>query len=177
MFTYEIEQDCDPFNPRVEYDNVATFVTWHRNYDLTDPNAQMTQEQMKEFMKLSRRTHEFVPLYLMDHSGLSMSTGPFLCPWDSGQVGWAYVAKKDIERGFPGCKHWRVKAKKIINAEVETFSQYLSGDVWGYRILEDGEEVESCWGFFGHDYCEQEAAGIVAHQNAQLPVQVEMDFT
>jgi hypothetical protein len=28
-----------------------------------------------------------LPLYLYDHSGITMSCGPFSCPWDSGQVG------------------------------------------------------------------------------------------
>ena len=42
--------------------------------------------------------------------------------------------------------------------EVKTYDQYLTGDVWGYIIEDDsGEVLDSCWGFFGHDYCEEEA--------------------
>ena len=29
----------------------------------------------------------FLPLYLFDHSGITMNTSGFSCPWDSGQVG------------------------------------------------------------------------------------------
>ena len=34
------------------------------------------------------------------------------------------------------------------------YDQYLTGDVWGY-VIEDSEshEIESCWGFYGEDYC------------------------
>lgn len=32
-----------------------------------------------------------LPLFLYDHSGITMSTGPFHCPWDSGQVGFIYM--------------------------------------------------------------------------------------
>lgn len=31
-----------------------------------------------------------LPLYLYDHSGITMNTCGFSCPWDSGQVGWIY---------------------------------------------------------------------------------------
>ena len=33
---------------------------------------------------------------------------------------------------------------------------YLSGDVWGYIVDEDNKD-DSCWGFFGYDYCVEEA--------------------
>ena len=32
----------------------------------------------------------FLPLYLFDHSGITMNTSGFSCPWDSGQVGWIF---------------------------------------------------------------------------------------
>ena len=35
-----------------------------------------------------------LPLYLYDHSGITMNTSGFSCPWDSGQVGWIYCTKK-----------------------------------------------------------------------------------
>ena len=43
-----------------------------------------------------------LPLFLYDHSGITMSTGPFSCPWDSGQVGWIYAPKQKFieETGY-----------------------------------------------------------------------------
>jgi len=43
-----------------------------------------------------------LPLYLYDHGGITMSTGAFSCPWDSGQVGWIYAPKKTFidETGY-----------------------------------------------------------------------------
>ena len=43
-----------------------------------------------------------LPLYLYDHSGITMSTSVFSCPWDSGQVGWIYAEKKKLieETGY-----------------------------------------------------------------------------
>lgn len=53
---------------------------------------------------------------------------------------------------------WRQKAAKYMEAMVEELDQYLSGDVYGYIIEdEDDEIVDSVWGFYGYDYCKQEA--------------------
>lgn len=43
-----------------------------------------------------------LPLYLYDHSGITMSTSVFSCPWDSGQVGWIYASKQKFidETGY-----------------------------------------------------------------------------
>ena len=39
-----------------------------------------------------------LPLYLYDHSGITMNTCGFSCPWDSGQVGWIYADKAMIDK-------------------------------------------------------------------------------
>jgi hypothetical protein len=46
----------------------------------------------------------------------------------------------------------------VLRADVETYSQYVSGDVWGF-VIEDaeGEEVDSCWGIYGMGSCKEEA--------------------
>lgn len=43
-----------------------------------------------------------LPLFLYDHSGITMSTSVFSCPWDSGQVGWIYASKQKFidETGY-----------------------------------------------------------------------------
>lgn len=93
-----------------------------------------------------------LPINMYDHSGIALSTSSFSCPWDSGQVGWAVIDKDTLDREFAGdvgC------AEECIRAEIETYSQYIRGDVWGYvaEELVDDEwtETDSCWGFFGSD--------------------------
>lgn len=113
-----------------------------------------------------------LPLYLYDHSGITMRCSPFSCPWDSGYVGFIYVSMDRARQEWTGTDdEIREKATECLTGEVETYAQYLEGDVWGYTIErvtldEDGdesdrEELESCWGFFGHSYCEDEARLIV----------------
>jgi hypothetical protein len=103
-----------------------------------------------------------LPLYLMDHSGLSMSTGGYSCPWDSGQVGFIAISREKVRNEY-SCKRVSEQRKqqvlKYLTGEVETYSQYLEGAVYGFTIYEhdiydepdEGESTDSCWGFYGHD--------------------------
>jgi hypothetical protein len=82
-----------------------------------------------------------LPVYLYDHSGVTISTRPFSCPWDSGQVGFIYVTRETCEETGENFD----AAEKILKAEIETLDQYLTGDVWHYCISEfagSDEELE-----------------------------------
>jgi hypothetical protein len=108
-----------------------------------------------------RDGYVILPLFLYDHSGITMSVGGFSCPWDSGQVGWIVCDKETIEKEWNGD---RDLAEKCLIAEVATYDDYLTGNVYGF-IVEEREEVEgvdwcddegwedvdSCWGFYGYD--------------------------
>ena len=41
------------------------------------------------------------------------------------------------------------KAEKLLNAEIECYDLYMRGECYGFRLYEDGEETDSCWGFLG----------------------------
>ena len=103
-----------------------------------------------------------LPLYLYDHGGITISHGAFSCKWDSGQVGWHYITKAKLEDEFDGEE---AKAMKCLEAELKTYDDYLQGNVWGYVIEnEDGDDVDSCWGFYGD---ELEETGILGHVAAE----------
>jgi hypothetical protein len=103
-------------------------------------------------------------LYLYDHSGITISTGRFSCPWDSGQVGFVWITDKVAKREGPHKKRTKKLeewADRTLEGEVETYDQYLRGTVLAFRVFElsvddDGEEIEgseidSCWGFYGDE--------------------------
>jgi hypothetical protein len=57
------------------------------------------------------------------------------------------------------------KVRKVLKGEVETYDQYLTGEVYGYRIskvevcdkgCEHKEEVDSCWGYYGMESVEED---------------------
>lgn len=120
-----------------------------------------------EVMGLAEKDYYILPLFLYDHSGITMSTGCFSCPWDSGQVGWIYIS---IEKA--ASEGWKTpeQAYKAMESEVEEYGHYLTGQCYGYVVEDaDGEEIDSCWGFLGDsDYVrgEMRAAAMCAVESA-----------
>jgi hypothetical protein len=137
------------------------------------------------------KNYVILPLYLYDHSGITMSTGAFSCPWDSGEVGFIYVSMERARQEFGGlntgsgtAEEVRARAESYLKGEVETYDQYLTGDVWGYRIFEtaseeddeEGEELDSCWDFFGMDYCREEARSNAEYYASKIPQQLALEL-
>ena len=147
----KIHYDSESINPIKDWDMLGEFVCFHRNYDLSNTDRFGSPEEVIDYIE----TEDVIalPLYLYDHSGITMSTTPFRCPWDSGQVGFILVDKCKVMKEF-NRKKWsrklREKVEEILKAEVKVFDRYLTGQVYGY-VIEDEDEVEhidSCWGFF-----------------------------
>lgn len=178
-FTCVIYRDPEPPNPR-EWDNLATLACWHRRANLGD--KQIEGMTFKQVVKMVRDDGDkilaLLPLMLYEHSGMTMWTGdrprgwPYNCRWDSGQVGWGYVTKKQAEK--MGCilgqKYEMTRQKRdadgnltderevirtgvydreffedAIRAEVKAYDDYLTGACYGYEVLdEDGDHIDSC---------------------------------
>jgi hypothetical protein len=155
-----IEPDPDPCNPRTEWDcHVGRMVCWHRKYNLGDEHDYADPADFREDVDFDACV--VLPLFLYDHSGITMSTGSFSCPWDSGQVGWIVCDEKTLRTEFNGD---RERAESALRAEVEVYDAYISGSVYGFIVEErDGDDwkhVDSCWGFYGDDI---HANGIADH--------------
>jgi hypothetical protein len=179
----KVERDTDLRNPRDDWEQMGTMVTWHRRYTLGGKEDQnnvdkvedsrrwlfeniylrqsnrleekfqgfeysygdmkyyLTDAEMREYRRLEdlaevgelsaefeerleflddlytseEPTPEMVAgfeaafdkwvedkvcikdLYLYDHSGITISTSPFSCGWDSGQVGFIYLTRQKCE--------------------------------------------------------------------------------
>lgn len=110
-----------------------------------------------------------IPVWAYVHGSSTIRAGwenPFGCPWDSGRSGWAYCTKEKAISEFGKkimTKAVREKAIKCLIGEVETFNQYIGGEVYGWIVEVDGEEVDSCWGCYGFDCAESEARKVAAH--------------
>ena len=127
-------------------------------------------EELKQAIVKQEDAVVILPLYLYDHSGITIRTTVFSCPWDSGQVGFIFATRKQAKEYYGVKKITKkslVRLKAGLEASVREYDQFLTGDVWGYRIIdvdEDGEETDehdSCWGFYGHDYCVEQAKLVV----------------
>lgn len=110
--------------------------------------------RIEEMLELLEDTGSVVilPLYLYDHSGITMNTTGFHCPWDSGQVGWIYADRDKILSEFGGNKltpELRDKAENLLRGEVSYYDHYIRGECYGFQLYREDEEIDSCWGFIG----------------------------
>jgi len=157
--TINIKYDQDAESPRA-WDNLGTMICFHGRYNLGDEHSfdHNDYNSFEEMEKAIEKQYDAVvlPLYLYDHSGITISTSPFSCNWDSGQVGFIAISKEKARNEY-GWKAITKKRKELLTSylegEVETYDQYLRGDVFGFEILNsEGEVEDSCWGFFGEEY-------------------------
>lgn len=160
-----IRQDPFPCDPRREFDQLCQMVCWHRKHALGDEHSWPDPDSFEREMKSV--PHIRKPLYLYDHSGLTMSTRAFHCPWDSGQVGWICVLRSHVLEEFGGKRltsATRAKVEALMDAEVSEYDSWLRGDVWTIDIKDaDGEIIDSCGGYVGADYAVAEGADLLAH--------------
>ncbi len=111
---------------------------------------EVTREKMIEFV---HNKYIILPVYLYDHSGITINTTGFLCRWDSGQVGFIYVGKEKVKKEF-GWKKLSPKRERIIKSilrgEIETFDQYIRGEVYICNIqdIENEDNSDTCGGLY-----------------------------
>lgn len=158
-YRIEIHTDENPESPR-NWENLGKMVCFHKRYDLGDKhdydhNYYDGWEAMEKDIIKKENVAVILPLYLYDHSGITISTSSFNDRWDSGMIGFIYMTKKDAIENY-GKKIMTPKVKeralKNLEGEVETYDQYLTGDVYGFKVFEDDEETDSCWGFYGDEF-------------------------
>jgi len=164
-FTVEICIDRDARDPRQEVDHFTTLACWHREYNLGDRKIErQSASELKE--DVGEKILAILPLYLYQHSGITMRCGPFSDPWDSGQVGWAYITEKQADAlGKSTDESQQDYFERVIREEVAEYDCYLTGEVYGYVVKDaDGDVLDSCWGFYGDlDYVRQAAREAAEH--------------
>ena len=163
--TIEIHYDEGGASPR-EWDNYGTFVMFHRSYDFGDKHSFTSVQDLEAH--INRDDVISLPVYMYDHSGVTIKTSPFGCSWDSGQIGFIFMDAAEANK-FE-------KPLDILEAEIKELDSYVKGEVYGYKVFDDeGTEVDSCWGFLGDsDYCMDNARAIVDYYDRTNPKQYEL---
>lgn len=160
---YVIEQDQGAENPRTSWDQFGTILYTSSHYVLGDKQVR-DEFYMQEICDDPQNV--VFPVYAYIHGSVALSMSSFSCAWDSGQCGVIYVTREKIREMY-GCKRITkrtlARVEALLRSEIETFSAYLSGEVYGYRILDDDDnEVDSCWGFYGYKHVEDDAKAALA---------------
>ncbi len=185
----EVTQEMDSMDPR-EWDNLGTMICWHNRYNLGDKQIRGQGEFDEILLDILEESGEFkfsycrdnvrefadtdlllnavrkytkavlLPLYLYDHSGLSMSTTTSSfrvmdsVGWDWGTVGVIYASEKALMKEYgvqEVTDEIRKKAEDCLRSEVHIYDLYLRGEVYSYRLYnkETDEEIDSSGGLFG----------------------------
>lgn len=185
-----IEQEEFPEDPR-SWDNIGTMLCFNRCYQLGDCNTNRESElQLAEICRKHGKSDEEIdemtfaeevqfildqddvcglPLWLYDHSGISISTRCSYL-WDNSFVGLIFVEKDFClaQTCLKDEEDWKAKAKEALEGEVKTYSDFLEGNVYQWtlyeptvvirqsmdgkelsrEINEEGEMVDSMGGFY-----------------------------
>ena len=172
----EIIHDESPESPR-EWDNLTRMVCFHQKYWLGDQTTYKKDDfnnwgELEAAIIRQERPLIIKPLYMYDHSGVTIRTSSFGDRWDSGQIGYVWINPKNIDTIGTTMKDnetWDTYIERrdlYLENEVSVYDAYVQGNVYGYRIVdEDGDEQDSCYGFYGDDW---RSNGLYEHVQSQL---------
>lgn len=175
-YTIEIEQDDFAVNPLEDWDGNVKYALFHKRYklqndtDLHTPDYNSWGEFEKVLIK-KYKTLAILPIYMYDHSNITINTTGFSCRWDSGQIGFAFINKECLkEWGYKSRKGYEKATKctleEDIISNVELYADYLSGSVYMFNIKDlNGEDVNNCAGFYGYDH---EKSGLLEHARSSI---------
>ena len=169
-------QDPQPPNPRTEWDHDTVMVCKHRRYDLGDKHDLNLDgckcwDDVRAILEDRNGVGSVtLPVYMLDHSGLTVSTTPFGCPWDSGQVGWITMpaAKVAACGGQDG-------AEDMLRDEVSEYNQYLQGEVYCWNLHSPGGKLETCGGFYGDEILKNGMACHIPYLDEFVEVPVDTE--
>jgi hypothetical protein len=175
-------------DPR-EWDNLGIMYCWHPDYVLGDEQFHRgdysSMEDVVRYLRNERKALCIIPLFLLDHSGISMRAGRNALDlesrdrfvgdgagWDTTHVGFIFTNLEQVEKmGTPP-----ELIEDALRGEVKEYDMYLTGEVLGYVIEDEkGEALDSCWGFLGYDHakeCANEAAELESSAQAREKAEV-----
>ena len=140
--------DEDSESPR-SCDNVATILTWERNYNSPDENDDTFEEfaekhgvdvsqewNLDSVMDAMREEGYYVvPVYALHHSVSHYSTHDFHDPWDSGVAGIAFCKK---QKGLPDDDDY---LRTIIDQEIKEYDAWVNGEIYGVARLDKTADI------------------------------------
>lgn len=164
-------------DPR-EWSNTCKIYCWHPEYKIGDETPGSPTETLMgicnelrvkvaenqsiisamKMIELLQKNPDIVikMISLYDHSSQSISTHidsyPYNDPWDSMNIGFAYMTKKMAKENFLDYSDdtWRQRAEEAIDNEVKFLNYYIQGNVYSYvledKIIEKGMAVNQCTG-------------------------------
>jgi hypothetical protein len=160
-FRIEIVPDEHATNPREDMDGMWTFALSHKRYDLPNESGLDFDDydgwtEFRQAIMAPGNIAMIREVHGYDHSGLAFGLTPFTCPFDSGQLGFAYITNEELVKEYgPDTPETRAKAVSYLENELELYQTWSNGGVLAVDIYEDGEVVESCCCLYSQEAAEE----------------------
>lgn len=143
-------------------DNECFLVHYHRDCWIT--NKLIDEDDIREWYRGSKsleKEYWVFPVAAYIHGGVSLSLGSGRnfpdYNWDVSHVGAVLVKRNRRLR--------KKTAYKYAEGIIETWNDYLSGNVYGYMIEDsEGNEEGGCWNYYG----DWETSGILDEAKAEI---------
>ena len=169
---YKVANDIGWFQYKGTKEQCEDYINGELREGLLDGDIFYASAGMyKEAMEMLKESDVVIlPVFVFEHSGISISVFEFGDRWDSGQAGWIYTTKENVKETLINwCakyrdkngnfvdvteENWREAAIENLKGEIKLYNMYLQGEVYGIITEEydtdsdDWEEKDSCWGFF-----------------------------
>lgn len=154
------------------WDNLSRWAIRHRMYNFEgaeDISHIDSIEELQQYVK-EQGAVIFKPVCMYDHSGQCLTRSK-VDRWDSSFLGYQYITREDLLKNYGKRKVTKkllTDAERMLDAEFETYDNYIRGNVYGYTTMDkDGEIIDSCGGYLGNydddDYIMSEAKASIDH--------------
>lgn len=163
-YCIDIYYDDNAESPRA-WSNLGTIYTKHPHYLIEE---QFTDHFEFEdvFESVSRAKVVFnksfldeyvaLPIFLYDHSGVSISTTNNYpdAMWDTSLFGIIAVSLEMVRKEYGWdniTSERRTMIENQLQSEIEVLNDYYQGDIYGWEVIRmsDNEYIDSCWGYIG----------------------------
>ena len=183
-FTISIEQDhIRGLHPRKDWDNLGVIASWDTAVDCECSNKPTDEDEnptndwnwTEEDFWNGRKAYYITQQKIVAILPLHQWYEDFNTEGKGRQVGFIYMPRDKFQENFdqawidkyhPGKSKQEI-ARDILKSEIETYSHWSSGEVYGFTI---DELDDSCWGFFGDDH---EKSGLLDHARETIDWEVK----
>lgn len=153
-------------------DNEVFLLYYHRNFYITRKG--FSEPKTMEDIKALKKEYHLFTVYAYIHSGVVLSLGndsyPFNDQWDVSSCGFILIKKGSGIRNH----------KKAAQALIDEYNDILSGNVFGYEITFNDNEIDNCWGFVGDidkSGIIEEAQNIIDYEVTKNPIKFAEQLT
>ena len=145
----EIVRDLNPEEHPLrdwEWNGTVTLIAPFKGYGSDDEHNLSDENFLKRLRAVRIFGGAVIPVYYLEHSGLTFKAGRFTDPWDSGWAGCAWMTPEQVREIYKGDKQ---AATAHLHDMIRMMDAMAQNECYGFRAYApDGEELYACYGFW-----------------------------